>query len=59
MRWMKPAQPEMHEIKHVTGFLVLPLTVGRETRWLEWATVEYCWLKRYDNKSNWKAMRFV
>jgi hypothetical protein len=39
MRWNKD-NPKHKEKKWVRKFLWLPLTIGFETRWLEYATIE-------------------
>ena len=40
MRWHYPA---LGEEKTVRKFLLLPLTVNGETRWLEMAMIKYCY----------------
>ena len=40
MRWIRP---EHGETRTVTRFLLIPLTIGKETRWLERATWEETW----------------
>jgi len=46
MRWRKPAEGAK---KKVSRFLLSPMTIGKETRWLEWAT----WEEVYSECNRW------
>lgn len=41
---MRFIEPSLGALRHRTGFLIFPRTIGRETRWLERAQ----WTQRYD-----------
>lgn len=51
MRWHEPNHLEQRIVRK---FLLLPMKIGRETRWLEWATVR----QKYD-WSNWMNVEFI
>ena len=38
MRW---TEPENGDVKIKRKFAILPISVGKETRWLEWVTIKY------------------
>lgn len=38
MRWNKP---KSGDTKIKRKFALLPITIGKETRWMEWVTVRY------------------
>src|SRR5690606_13749146 len=42
MRWSKLPKPtaDVGDVRSVRRFLLLPVTIGGEARWLEWATIE-------------------
>ena len=65
MRWT-PIQVKLrrayqtNQYKIVRKFLFLPLYVNGETRWLEYATIEYkVDYSSMDAKYYWRAMRFI
>lgn len=39
MRWMQPKPPKHGNIRFIKRFLWLPLTIQRETRWLEFVKI--------------------
>lgn len=44
MRWVKPEPPKKGDIRCKTWFALLPVTICKETRWMEWVTVEMEWV---------------
>ena len=40
MRWL---HPEIGEARKVRRFAIFPITLGQETRWLEWVTIRQHW----------------
>ena len=34
-------EPELYSVKIVKKFALFPITVGEETRWLEWVNIKY------------------
>lgn len=38
MKWI---EPKSGDIKTKRKFALLPITIGKETRWLEWVVVQY------------------
>lgn len=44
MRWFKAKEPEVGDTRLDRFFLIFPITINRETRWLEMATIEYTWV---------------
>ncbi len=46
MRSVAPLPPRLGEMRRRAGFLFLPKTIGRETRWLEWAAWDDIWSER-------------
>lgn len=43
MRWTKPKDGD---VKIKRKFAILPISIDRETRWLEWVTIQYVY---FDN----------
>lgn len=56
MRWSGHREGDK---KIVKKFLLLPLTIKYETRWLETATIEYCYIEYMNGASNWSPIRFL
>ena len=55
MRWIKPAQPLPGSFRVVRKFLYLPLILGRERRWLEFANI----VEMYDGMGErWETICF-
>jgi len=46
MRWIVPSSKD---IKIKRKFALLPITIGKETRWLEWVTIQY-WFSDFDRQ---------
>ncbi len=46
MRSIAPLPPRLGEMRRDAGFLFFPKTIGRETRWLEWAVWDDIWTER-------------
>lgn len=67
MRWKKKDKSSYQsgDLRIVSFFAILPLTVGEETRWLEQVTVkqvyvDYCYLGDGDFESPyWKTIAFI
>lgn len=38
---MRLHRPESGDIKIKKKFALFPVTIGKETRWLEWVTIQY------------------
>jgi len=55
MRWRKPAEGAKRK---VSKFLLSPMTIGNETRWLEWATWEEIY-NPFFNGGEWFPWRWV
>lgn len=47
MKIIKDNAPKIGDTRVVTRFLVFPMTIGNDTRWLELAT----WIEKYEEKS--------
>jgi len=59
MRFGDPnRQPCNYQCQVVRKFLWLPLTIGRETRWLEAADIEYRYHQSMDGDF-WEPIKFV
>jgi hypothetical protein len=43
MRWSKKVYPDLGDTRTGAGFLFIPVMLGSETRWLEWAV----WREQY------------
>lgn len=43
MRWGKYNTPELGSTRTDRFFLIFPITIDGETRWLEMATIRYKW----------------
>ena len=58
MRW---TDNEVNDIRQVTRFLWFSKTIGKETRWLEWATYEERFMEGicFLCPDYWKAVRWV
>lgn len=60
-------EPELHSVKIVKKFALFPITVGEETRWLEWVNIKYVYYgKKYTFsfyygswEKGWVAREFV
>lgn len=39
MKWTKKTELKVDDEQRVEKFLFLPMTIGSETRWLEWACI--------------------
>ena len=55
MRWKKP---NVGDIKTKRKFALLPICINRETRWLEWVTIEYVYGTDW-HEEGWFITRFV
>lgn len=49
MRWVTPIGPNFGELRMRRWFAMLPVKIGRETRWMEYVTV----LQEYGKKNDW------
>lgn len=58
MRWKKRIRPVPGDRKFARKFLWFPVSRGGETRWLEFAYVEY-WYRRNDRYEWWDIKRFI
>ena len=59
MRWKHKSPIDRGARKCVREFLFLPKTLNRETRWLEWAEVQYVYVVGDSGYHYWKAERWV
>lgn len=63
MRFIAKPEPRLNTFRDVRRFLWLPLTIGRETRWLErvWIRQVYSAKPVYPagTKHYWASMRFI
>jgi hypothetical protein len=48
MIFTKRKKPQLGDRKNLCKFLLLPMAIGREVRWLEWVYV------RYEYKEDWE-----
>ena len=49
MRWTKP---KYGDIKIKRKFAIIPISIDRETRWLEWVTVKYVYCDRIRRRND-------
>ncbi len=54
MRWVRP---EHGDIRVRRMFAFFPMTIGRETRWLEWVRCKERYEESYD--SGWRVWRVL
>ena len=66
MRWKVNKKPKEYETRIVERFLLLPVTLNNEKRWLETARIEqkYIYTYTYDNGfanpiGNWVNIKFI
>lgn len=66
MKWVhQDSLIKVGDTKTITKFLLIPRTLKSsksnhyETRWLEYATIEYVWTFVSDDGFYWEAVRFV
>lgn len=55
MRWTKKRKPMKWDIREQSGFLWLPMTINRETRWLEHAR----WSERHEGRGRWALDEWI
>ena len=57
MRWIKP---DYDTRRIITKFLWFPIQIGKETRWLEKATIEQCYIEGepYDD-DRWQSIKWI
>ena len=58
MRFGYPKQPYLGQHRVIHRFLWWPVTIGNETRWLEFAEIEQRYCGAPDG-STWEPLRFV
>lgn len=57
MRWKEPS---VGDVKVLTKFLLLPLEINFETRWLETATIKYVYVSGHvDSYNYWRPIEFL
>ena len=56
MRWTKP---KYGDTKIERKFAILPITIEREARWLEWVTVKYEYYVNRDSLAGWWPTEFI
>lgn len=56
MRWSEPSEGDK---KIVTKFLLFPLTINFETRWLEKATIRYKYFNYIHGGGWWQSVEFL
>lgn len=60
MRRYRPTRPEDGKLRTFRRFLFLPLKLNDQTRWLEFAEIEYKYTRcSYDEDIGWQPTRFV
>ena len=59
MRWLDKELPTIGETRYKFGFLLIPLCLEKETRWLEHTG----WVEEYvadqDNMTYWRPIRWI
>ena len=58
MRWRDEPAPKWGDWREREAFLILPRTIGGETRWLEWGEWEQRYSQPYDGDSDWVDVRW-
>ena len=64
MRWFNEPDPKRGDRKVERHFAFLPITIGLETRWLEFVSVvyeyqpKYVYIGGYIGITSWKKIRF-
>lgn len=56
MRWQEPKDGDE---KIVKKFALLPITLGRETRWLEFVTIKYIYAGYHHIRGCWYPDSFI
>ena len=66
MRWKLKEKPKENDTRIVNMFLLFPIRIGNERRWLEMAKIEqkYVYTYTYDNGfahevGNWVDIKFI
>ena len=59
MRWIKPAPPQLGDKRIVTQWLIVPQTIGNETRLWEKATWEEAYSRNIVGTEFWTPTKWI